>query len=97
MKKTATMFVLALAAAALTGCKSADAGKAKEPAKKETPAKASMGIVNSKCPMMPSHAAGSKVTVDFNGQKVGMCCGGCVPAWNKLTDEQKAAKLKAAM
>jgi hypothetical protein len=56
-----------------------------------------MGIVNTKCPMMLSHAAGTKVVVDFKGQKVGMCCKGCLPAWNKLNDEQKAEKLKAAM
>lgn len=95
MKKNATMTVLALATAALMGCKGADkkdASAAAAPA-----ASASMGIVNTKCPMMLSHPAKNTVVVDFKGQKVGMCCKGCLPAWNKLNDEQKAEKLKAAM
>ena len=95
MKQTITMTVLALAAAALVGCKGAD--KKDAPAADASGAKASMGIVNTKCPMMLSHAAGTKVVVDFKGQQVGMCCKGCLPAWNKLNDEQKAEKLKAAM
>lgn len=93
MKKTATMFALAFAAAALVGCKGAD----KTDAPASPGAKASMGIVNTKCPMMLSHPAKESVVVDFKGQKVGMCCKRCLPAWNKLNDEQKAEKLKAAM
>jgi hypothetical protein len=37
------------------------------------------------------------LTRDFNGQKVGFCCDGCPPAWDKLTDEQKTAKLASAI
>jgi hypothetical protein len=79
----------------LVGCKGSD--KQDAPATDAPAAKASVGVVDTKCPMMLSHAAGTKVVVDFEGQKVGMCCKGCLPAWNKLTDEQKAEKLKAAM
>jgi hypothetical protein len=35
------------------------------------------------------------LTRDYKGQKVGFCCGACPPAWDKLTPEQKDAKLKA--
>lgn len=37
------------------------------------------------------------LTREYNGQKVGFCCGGCPGRWDKLTPEQKDAKLKAAM
>jgi hypothetical protein len=36
--------------------------------------------------------------VEWKGQKFGLCCNGCRPKWNKLTDAQKdaaAAKVKA--
>lgn len=61
-----------------------------------TPKQVSMGVVNSKCPMMLSHPAGEKVTTEFQGQKVGLCCAGCMPAWNKLSDAEKAAALAKA-
>ena len=82
-------------AAAFVGCsssktadKTADASKA--------PQHASMGIINSKCPINPSHAAGDKNTVDYKGQKVGLCCGGCKAKWDALTDAQKDAAVAAA-
>jgi hypothetical protein len=33
------------------------------------------------------------LTREFKGQKVAFCCGGCPAAWDKLTDEQRRAKL----
>jgi len=101
MKKSLASTVLAAAICTLlaAGCNSADKKTAETP-KSPQPAQpvkvASMGLVNAKCPIMPSHAAGDKVTADFKGQKVGFCCAGCMPAWNKLTDAEKAAKLAAA-
>jgi hypothetical protein len=95
MKKTAALFVTAIALATLAGCASSKKEAAADTA--AAPKQANMGIVNTKCPMMLSHPAGTKVTVDYNGQKVGLCCAGCVGGWNKLTAEQKAEKLKAAM
>lgn len=88
MKKLAT---LALASLVLVGCAQNKQQAAAKPA-----ANASMGIVNSKCPMMPEHAAGSSVTVDYNGQKVGLCCKGCISGWNKLTEAEKADRLAKA-
>ncbi len=37
------------------------------------------------------------LTREYKGQKVAFCCAMCPPAWDKLTDAQKEAKLKAAM
>lgn len=60
-----------------------------------------VACVNGTCPIMGNPIDPAKVPVsltrDFKGQKVGFCCGGCPPAWDKLTDEEKAAKLAAAM
>jgi len=100
MKKTTFAFAASAIALLLGGCQSADKTTPTTPAAPkapEAPKTGSMGIVNNKCPMMLSHPAGTKVTVDLNGQKVGLCCAGCLPGWNKLTAEQKAEKLKAAM
>jgi len=78
---------LALTAAALSvsACQSTKA------------ADASPGIVNSKCPMAPADPIDPKVTTQYKGQTVGFCCKGCIPDWNSLTDDQKAARLKASM
>jgi hypothetical protein len=57
--------------------------------------------VNGTCPIMGNPIDPAKVPVsltrDFYGQKVGFCCDDCPPAWDKLTGEQKTAKLAAAM
>lgn len=57
--------------------------------------------VNGTCPIMGSVIDPAKVpaslTRDFKGQKVGFCCAGCPDSWDKLTDEEKTAKLAAAM
>ncbi len=57
-------------------------------------------FANARCPIMgtaidPANVPPS-LTRTFEGQKVAFCCGACPPAWDKLTDEQKAAKLQAA-
>jgi hypothetical protein len=58
-------------------------------------------IVNSKCPILGTKLDPAKVPDslirEYKGQKVGFCCDGCPPAWDKLSDAEKDAKLKAAM
>lgn len=62
----------------------------------ETPPK----FLNTVCPIMGSKIDPDNVpanlTRDYKGGKVAFCCGGCPPAWDKLSDEEKAAKLAAA-
>jgi len=58
-------------------------------------------VVNARCPMLgtvlqPDLVPEGLVRV-FKGQKVGFCSPACLPAWDKLTDEQKQAKLQAVM
>jgi hypothetical protein len=66
-----------------------------------TTAPADGKVVNARCPIMGGKLDRDNVpaslTRTFNGQKVGFCCGGCLPKWDKLSDEEKTAKLKAAM
>jgi hypothetical protein len=87
MKKIARRsLVVALIAGAmsLAGCQSASKG-------------GSMGLVNSRCPMMPNCGTKPSVanSVDYKGQKVGFCCGGCIGEWNQLSDSERDAKLAA--
>lgn len=81
-----------LAMSLLAGCaKNASDGQA------SSGANASMGVVNTKCPMRPSSAVNPDgPTAEWNGQKVGFCCAGCANAWSKLDDAQKAERLAKA-
>lgn len=58
------------------------------------------GFANTRCPIMGSKIdpdnVPDRLTRTFDGRKVAFCCGGCPAAWDKLSDEQKAAKLKTA-
>ena len=62
---------------------------------------ADAGVVNVKCPIMGGAINPAKVpdnlTRTYKGQKVGFCCAGCPDAWDKLSDEQKDAKLAKSL
>jgi hypothetical protein len=34
---------------------------------------------------------------EWKGQKIGFCCKGCLPKWNKMTDAEKDAGVSAAI
>ena len=56
-------------------------------------------LANAKCPMMGSELTGNvpaSLVREFQGKKVGFCCAGCPGAWDKLSDEEKIAKLAKA-
>lgn len=58
---------------------------------------ASMGVVNTKCPMQPNSAVNPGApTAEWKGQRIGFCCPGCANAWSKLDDAQKAERLANA-
>ncbi len=58
------------------------------------------GIVNTRCPIMPKTLDPDNVPEDLTreheGQTIGFCCPACLTAWDKLSDDQKEAKLTAA-
>lgn len=58
-------------------------------------------VVNVTCPITgnkidPAQVPDSLVR-HYKGQKVGFCCSSCPADWDKLSDAEKDAKLKAAM
>ena len=52
--------------------------------------------VNTHCPVMGSEVTADGGSVDFGGKTVGFCCPGCIDDWNKLSDDDKTAKLASA-
>lgn len=87
--------VLALTGAAALACGCKGNKENCKPAS-ATASAASMGLMNSKCPLMPEHAADKTVTADYKGGKVGFCCKGCVGKWSAMSDAQKDAALAKA-
>jgi hypothetical protein len=61
-----------------------------------TKSAASMGAVNSKCPMTGEAVDAESPMREYNGKKVAFCCKGCAGKYEALTAEQRAAKLTAA-
>ena len=57
-----------------------------------------MPCMNSKCPTCGKSIDRMNVPVSntamYKGTKVGFCCPNCQPAWNKLTDSEKDAKVQ---
>jgi hypothetical protein len=56
---------------------------------------ANAGLLNARCPMQPACNQKLATTTDFQGGKVGFCCGGCLAEWNTLNDAQRAERLAA--
>lgn len=81
--KSALSFLLAAGVLGLVGCASSA----------PTANAAAPGMVNSKCPYS-MHAVDGKTTADFNGQKVGFCCGDCKAKFEK-SDAKTQADLVA--
>jgi hypothetical protein len=53
--------------------------------------------VNHYCAVMTNDPVDPSLVHEWNGQKVGFCCKGCIPRWEKMTDEQKSANLAKAI
>jgi hypothetical protein len=54
--------------------------------------------VNARCPIMDSAITDrvpASLVREHKGGKVAFCCAACLPAWDKLSDPEKEAKLKA--
>jgi pectinesterase len=85
----------------------AEMPKAAEPAavtpntEKVAAAQAARKVVNSVCPIEgtkidPTNVPDSQIRT-YKGKKVGFCCTMCPTVWDKLSDEEKDAKLQAAL
>ena len=75
------IIVFSCAAVALTGCNSNQKTDASQP---------SMGVINSKCPLSGMNVAGGPVE-EYDGNKVGLCCRGCIAGWNDMPTTDKNA------
>ncbi|MFZ4574015.1 MAG: hypothetical protein ACOYN0_06435 [Phycisphaerales bacterium] len=89
------------AALMLSACassnKSASAGVMEDESKCEEVKPGKIESVNALCVIMPSHPVNPATKcADFNGQKIGFCCTGCIPKWEKLSAAEKQSKLAAA-
>ena len=80
------------------GCEQAD--EATQPATESTAAveqtaePVMVSLANESCPIMGGKAKTTEdLTREFNGQTVGFCCDGCPQKWDKLSDDEKSAKL----
>lgn len=74
----------------------------KAPAEDESQCKAikpgAVTSVNKMCVIMNEDPVDPAVAnAEWKGQKVGFCCKGCIPRWNKMTDEQKDGALAKAI
>jgi hypothetical protein len=60
-----------------------------------------MPCANGKCPISGKEFDKMSVPADhtrmYKGMKIGFCCPMCPPQWDKLSDDEKDAKLKAVM
>ncbi len=53
--------------------------------------------VNEYCAIVPVDPVDPSVVVQWKTRAVGLCCKGCVPKWEKLTDAEKDTALAAAI
>ena len=102
MKSPRTIAALTLAAATLTfsfGCCACNDGAMHEDKEKcAAPKPGTITSVNQYCAIMHEDPVDPALaTAEWNGQKVGFCCAGCVPKWNKMTPAQKDAALAGAL
>jgi len=58
-------------------------------------------VANDRCPIMGSRIDPSAVTEnlirEWKGKRIGFCCAGCPDTWDKLSEQEKEAKLQAVM
>lgn len=94
---TATILVLGtvLGAGLLGGCK-ADA-MAEDEAACLAPKPGTIVTVNQYCAVVGTDPVDPEIMTEWKGQKVGFCCKGCVPKWEKMTAAQKDSALAKAV
>lgn len=90
---SATLASFALAFALTGGCaNSHSAGETEDAAKCAAPKAGTITTANTMCAVNPNDPVDPSVTAaEWKGQKIGFCCKGCIPQWNKMTAAQKDA------
>ena len=100
MRQFALVFGLA-SALVLSACASknstASAGAMEDESQCEAVKPGKIESVNTVCVIMPSHPVNPATKCsEFNGQKIGFCCAGCIGKWEAMTPDQKTAALTKA-
>lgn len=83
MKNLLTALVVTVSLFAFAGC--ASQSKATGP----------NGACCNMCPVSGKALPADCEVADYNGTKVGFCCGDCEDSWAKMTDAQKKEKFDA--
>ena len=87
---------LVLSCALLGGCASSTCADTDDTSKCRAPKEGTVTSVNTMCAVNPNDPVDPAVaSAEWKGQKIGFCCNGCVPKWNKMTDAQKDAAVAA--
>lgn len=89
--KLCASFAVVIGALVLGGCANKD--KMDGDMSETRPMETSMNMT---CPMMDDHDADPEVTVTYKGKKVAFCCEKCIGGWEKLSDEERDARLASA-
>lgn len=61
----------------------------------QTPPTQSAAFLNDRCPMMPDAGVDGVTTAEFRGQQIGFCCSDCLGEWQRMSDDDRAARLRA--
>lgn len=92
MLMTLTLGTLALTSLLATGCKSSDSAATEDAAKCTAVKEGTVTTANTMCAVNPNDPVDPAVaSAEWKGKKIGFCCNGCVPKWNKMTPAQKDA------
>jgi hypothetical protein len=84
-RSTSTCCLIALTAAIFCGCQSGPKGDDVT----------SPGAINDTCPVSNDPIDPAAPKVSYNGKTIAFCCPGCIAGWNKMSDEQKRAFVRA--
>ena len=91
----ARTFALLAALSVLTACQSSPATQGERMCQKRKPG--TIVTVNEYCAVVPADPVDPSVVVQWKAQAVGLCCKGCLPKWEKLTEAEKDTALAAAV
>ncbi len=89
------MSAAAVVAGMLAGCQSGSNAADESMCLERKPG--TIVTVNEYCAVVPADPVDPTVVAEWKGQKVGFCCKGCLPKWEKMSEAEKDAALAGAV